>query len=124
MNKKMLIPIAVVVIFVLAVVLCLRGTPMAEVAAVDQLKSVTGHELVGIDVNSTKVVTGPDTLTGLKAGESRWRVEGTVQHMHTKTKYTVRIFIDELPDRYWRLHMIHMAQGVNVPVGSLEKIYP
>lgn len=124
MNKKMLIPLAVVVIFIVAMALCGRDISPAQAMAVNFLKDVTGHELVGIDLDSTEVVTGPDTLTGLKAGESRWRVEGTVGHYHTYTKYTVRIFVDELPDRRWRIVSIHMAQGVNVPVGGLEKIYP
>lgn len=124
MNRKMLIPIAIVVIVIVAIVVCVRGTPMAEVAAVDQLQKVTGLSLVGVDLSSTKTITGPHAVTGLEAGESRWRVEGTVQHTQTRNKYTVRIFIDELPDRYWRLVSVHMAQGINVPVGQLAEIYP
>ena len=125
MKKKLIIAtvIAIIIVIVLVVV-CVSGTPMAEVAAMGFLENITGHNYVGVDLNSTRAVTGPDTSTGLRAGESRWRVEGTVQHTQTKTKYTVRIFVDELPDRYWRHVSIHMAQGVNVPVGQLIQLYP
>ncbi len=125
MNKKVVIPIVVaVVIVIVAVAVCVGGTPMAEVAAAGFLESVTGDRYAMVDVTSTKVATGPDSVTGLKAGESRWRVEGTVQHTQTRTRYTVRIFIDELPDRYWRNVRLYMARGVNVPVGDLVQLYP
>lgn len=125
MKKKVIIPIVIAVIVIIAIVaVCVSGTAMAEVAAIHFLENVTGNEYVGVDLSSTKAVAGPDTSTGLEAGESRWRVEGTVQHTQTKTKYTVRIFVDELPDRYWRHVSIHMAQGVNVPVGQLIQLYP
>ena len=125
MKKKVIIPVAIVVAAIIAIVaVCVSGIPMAEVAAIGFLEDVTGDDYVAVDLSSTKAVTGPDTQTGLETGESRWRVEGTVQHMQTKTKYTVRIFVDELPDRYWRNVSIYMAQGVNVPVGQLIQLYP
>ncbi len=125
MKKKVIIPVVIAIIIVIVlVVVCVSGTPMAEVAAMDFLENITGHNYVGVDLNSTRAVTGPDTSTGLRAGESRWRVEGTVGHMRTYIKYTVRIFVDELADGYWRLVSIYMAQGVNVPVGQLIQLYP
>jgi len=127
-KKQLRVGIVVCIISVIAIIaivaVCVSGTPMAEVAAIGFLEDVTGYDYVGVDLSSTKLVTGPDTLTGLKAGEYRWRVEGTVQHKQTKTKYTVRIFVDELPDRYWRNVSIYMAQGVNVPAGQLIQLYP
>ena len=125
MKKKLIIAtvIAIIIVIVLVVV-CVSGKPMAEVAAIGFLEDVTGYDYAAVDLSSTKAVTGPDTLTGLEAGESRWRVEGTVGHMQTYTKYTVLIFVDELPDRYWRNVSIYMAQGVNVPVGQLIQLYP
>ncbi len=125
MNKKAAIPVIVVVVIVIvAVAVCVGGIPPAEAPAAGFLESVTGDRYAMVDVTYTKVATGPDTVTGLKAGESRWRVEGTVQHMQTRTRYTVRIFVDELPDDYWRYVRLYMARGVNVPVGDLVQLYP
>ena len=125
MKKKVIISIVIAVVIIIAIVaVCVSGIPMAEVAAMGFLGDVTGNDYVAVDLSSTRAVTGPHTQTGLEAGESRWRVEGTVQHLQTKTKYTVLIFVDELPDRYWRNVSIYMAQGVNVPVGQLIQLYP
>ena len=127
-KKELRVGIVVLVIAIIIVIglvaVCVSCTPTAKVAAVSFLEDITGYKYVGVDLDCTRVVTGPDTVIGLEAGESRWRVEGTVQDMQTKTKYTVRIFVDELPNRYWRNVSIHMAQGVNVPVGQLIQLYP
>ncbi|MGA2669921.1 MAG: hypothetical protein ABSF21_00665 [Dehalococcoidia bacterium] len=124
-KKKagVIIAIVIAIIVIALVVVCVSG-PMAEVEAIHFLNDVTGNEYVGVGLSSTKVVTGPDTLTGLEAGESRWLVEGTVQNTQTKTKYTVWIFVDELANHYWGRVSIYMAQGVNVPLYQLLQLYP
>jgi len=124
-KNKVIIPIVIAAIIVVSYIgLCTSGTPTAKVAAMSFLEDITGYNFGAVDLSYTKVATGPSTLADLKAGEYSWCVEGTVQHIETKTRYTVQIYVDELQNRYWRKVSIYMAQGVNVPAVQLTQMYP
>ena len=125
MKKKVIISVVIFAIVLVSFLgLCVSGVPNSKVPAMSFLEDVTGYNFGAVGLTYTKVDTGPSTLADLKAGEYSWCVEGTVQHIETKTRYTVQIYVDELQNRYWRKVSIYMAQGVNVPAMQLTQIYP
>jgi len=125
MKRKGIIVITISAIVLISFLgLCVSNVPNAKVPAMSFLEDVTGYNFAAVGLTYTKVATGPSALADLKAGEYSWCVQGTVEHIETKTRYTVQIYVDELQNKYWRKVSIYMAQGVNVPAMQLTQMYP
>lgn len=125
MNLKETIFFCIVLICMTLVTLCV-ATPeeQAEYAALNFLESQTGVKFYAEDLWVGDLIIGPDEKTGLKEGESRWYVMGTVSSGNPKHKFSVVIHLDEIDQgKRWRLYEILMSEDEYAPLNRHVPIY-